>query len=100
MSNKLCFIFFLLVGFLFNMGYSSAAIAYDEDTNDVVEIVDFDYDIEKMTEGQIIEYYDLDDFQRKFATIEKIEDNFTLITLEIVDIETKKPRNLVIRVEN
>ena len=100
MSNKLCCIFFLLANFLFIIGPAHAFIAYDEETNDAVELIDFEYDRLRFIEGQVIEYYDFDDFERKLATIEEIEDNFSSVTLKITDNQTKKTRNLIVKIEN
>ena len=101
MSNKLCCIFFIVIGIFAGMNNLHAAnvTAYDDDTGGIVEIFDFDYDTNKLTEGQIIEYYDFGDGERKNATIDSIEDNFSLITLLIVDNDTKDVRLLTIRIE-
>ena len=101
MSNKLCCIFFIVIGIFVGMRNLHAAnvTAYDDDTGGIVEIFDFDYDTNKLTEGQIIEYYDFEDGKRKNATIDSIEDTFSLITLLIVDNDTKDVRLLTIRIE-
>lgn len=101
MSNKLYITLLVLFASLgpFSSAHSSIN-AYDNETGSIVELVDFEYGRYNFSEDQVIEYFDLESYERKFATIERIEDNFSSIVLTIVDNDSKKSREITINLEN
>ncbi len=101
MSNKLYIaLFTLFIGLVTSDSAHSSVNAYDNDDGSQLELIDFEYGRYNFIDGQVIEYFDLATYERRYATITNIEDNFSSIILTISDNKTGEIREITIFTEN
>ncbi len=94
MSNKL-YLFTLIAALACASVDSYGHNAYDEESGNLIEIIDFDYDLRDYVTGQIIEYYDFEISSYQKAVIVDIEDNFSMVTIIVTD-QHKNNRKFVV----